>query len=305
MIDMVETQFSPEAKNSNRIGFVEGLGEERQQTFARIANACIEDMRLYLSSEAVPIEPTRLVVGDGSYKKSAYLGKFNDEHFVKISAPLERLADEDVQIETKYILAHELLHQRSAEIIGCKNMMGVDPDEQATALSLQFQTKKEAVDYLQGLIYSASPLSFILMEGIAVTGELVLLNKWIEQARLSKNLQQLETLTNLRANRLGLLRSEAKYTRDSWDSTDHYKNCYDPYSLGVLKFVKPLYDRFGLENMMKLFKSIDYQKCLQIEDVDEIKHILEDPRRIPGLENSPLVSSSFNNEQVIDDKLAA
>lgn len=223
----------------------------------------IEDSRATIQRyqpDNVPASPTEVTYTHGVFKgQGRYAGVWQGRHHVVLAAVNDaELVNSLDRERLRFVLAHELLHQKQAEI-------GVpfrrhDLDEALQKPFFAARTPFELAMTFSALAGDLSGIQSTLTEGMAVMAELRMLESAIQDADNQERLILEELLRERQAQIEG---------------DDRYDD-----GLRVAVALEPL----GINNFARLWKRINWEACGRVRvDSPEYKSILEDPRRILAL----------------------
>lgn len=219
-------------KHTDAVTIVKPLPEgERLPSEQRVLVMAKSLIASYLPA-LITAEPTFLIVRTNLRRRSDingnYYKKFNGVHYMAIGTPN---ADEDRNdlkgeptVEEVTTLAHELMHQKHAEMVGNQQfddpnlyvhipdeVFGLDPRTLSQVLSTFPQ------DWVN--IFPKGTLKYAVVEGVALHAELLLMERISEDPNIPYG-YTLEEIKRLRQKRLEQIREEMR-----WEAP-HYRDGY-------------------------------------------------------------------------------
>lgn len=183
-----------------------------------------------------------------------------------------------------YVLVHELIHQRQAELnpksnytLSSPELDNIDPDSMNSdeLHGLLTQAHKEQVKTMD-----ANSLFYPVVEGMAALGSYYVMGRLADDLMKAGEKDVADKIQKLRKHRLRWEvvkpKIEAINGRPIGSYDLHYSN--------GLKIMRKLYRRFGIENTPKLLRDVDLSACRGIsEGSPEYQQIIENPELLPGL----------------------
>jgi len=295
-----DVSFETVAKLLDAVPFVEDALEGKRYKGKISLRGTIEVVRSHLTSQIyaeeqiakgrelikrhlpqfAPREST-VVVGVPNFnpvgENGEYLGKFDKSHVIYIYAPkdpyfdpYEAVTEREVRVCDSVLGAHELMHQKHAEIhsgVGYK-------DEDENTVSIEFIKRNRKQKVLERIDRNdeeaGENIQATLAEGIATAAELYIAYRERQRLVALGREEEASVFTKAIRWRLEFLktpRAEAKAYQD-----------------GVLRLVRKLYDDYGLDRTGEIIEKVDFAGCAKIKyGSEEYKRVLGNPMLLPGL----------------------
>lgn len=219
----------------------------------------------------VPKEDFTLIVLNTSAETGRYVGKWEGNHKILITvAGKEDLQNPHKRLSLTLTIAHELLHQRVAEIIKVDDPNGLELEKKLKFKPLESMSPFEKAETLTfSGIAKASRLQKIINEGCAVYGELQILSSLLKNSTVT--LKQKQSILNLQ-----ILRTTDLIKKQG----DRQSTYYDGYYL-ILKILAIFPNR----NLDEIIAQVDWDACGNIDSSSsDFNAIISNPALIPGIE---------------------
>ena len=216
-----------------------------------------------------PREATTMVVWNTEAQTGCYLGKWKQRHHILITLSAPELSDEDKKTAAVLTIAHELFHQRVAEIKKVDDPNGVGIDRLMRHEMVQKMSDYQQANIVFGSGGKASLLQKSINEGCAVYAETQLHQAILEDPTDSP--RQKNVVRHLINQRIREIKGKQNDTSDT-------------YSVGY-RLVSNLLNVFRDKSLEEILTKIDWQACGRIQNQStEFRNIINNPINIPGLE---------------------
>lgn len=268
----------------------------------RIYRKALERMKKYLPEEAVPKEPTKVILVSTDEFDGWYLGRIKGKHYIYLStnASTVYLNEKNSILEEEdnvCRLSHELIHQVHAEQVGQEAIMGLNLDDYYPDLIPENLSLPDLIAFRRKLVrhphyYARShSLVSVIREGLAIYSNFYLLNQAIKEAELTGDNIRSESIRRVKEDQLKFYRIDMRLRRELSQELGKYA-CINPYSTGAFDIIRELYSYFkkrfnsiSYQDFWRVIKSIDLDACAKIGlDSELIQQIIRKPTMIPGLE---------------------
>lgn len=213
-------------------------------------------------------EKFKVLIWNTNADQGCYIGRWEGVHYhlITISGENDILPPYN-RIRLQLRIAHELFHQKSAELLKADDISEKGIEEK---LKLPMVAKMEEIKKIEvvfGLGAGSSFLQKLLTEGFAVYGEIELCKALLNSNSLSP--EEAAAVKDFLEFR------QAELLADNSNST---------YISGY-QLISKLVNRFGIHNLVMIFEKIDWNACGKIQkDTPEYTNIMMNPELLPGLE---------------------
>ncbi len=264
-----------------------------EQRYGEYCYARAIDLLTRYLPQLKPLEETVLVSRFDPEERPYYYGKLRGKHYVAMTfggggyksykhwvGSLNSTHSRDIFMDEQNVVAvaHELIHQRQAEQFGQKAVIGEDLDLIISDEDYENSSPEQLIQLLHARTGEGFTLEEDVLEGSAQMVEHYLIGKRIEEELSKPESIRLGPLISYKWASLRQLLSYAQSEE------------YGKYLTGF-EIMRKLYKRFGLGNLEELIKAIDLQQCEEIlPGTDRYNMIVQDPSKLPGLENNPIIA---------------
>lgn len=230
---------------------------------------------------AIPIEPAILIFRPISKDSSCatYYGPLRGNHYHFLNHQANGSEDTIAnKITDRMTVAHELAHQKHAEMMGSLLWWTRDVDSDISDEELVSQPIEHIFKKLWKLLEPHIPaITDALTEGFAWLTEILIYKQYCRDFEYSVSRRQKQAEVSA-FKEVGRIYYETFYTTKKTD--------FD-YQQKGFQFIKNLYGTFGLKGVLDFLKVVDYEKCNQMtSQMATFDEMLADYRKIP-LINDP------------------
>ncbi len=213
-------------------------------------------------------ERFKVLIWNTNADQGCYIGRWEGvhHHLITISGENDILSPYN-RLRLQLRIAHELFHQRSAELLKTDdiNEKGLEEKLKLPRVAKMAEIKK--IELAFGLGAGSSFLQKIVTEGFAVYGEIELCKSLLNSNSLSPE-------------EAGAVKDSLKF-RQTALLADNSNNQY----ISGYQLISKLVNRFGIHNLAMIFEKIDWDACGKIQqDTPEYINIMMNPEQLPGLE---------------------
>lgn len=183
-----------------------------------------------------------------------------------------------------YMLVHELIHQKQAElnpsafpVLTSPALDSIDPDtiNRHELYELLIDAHKAHTRTLQ----NKDSLFHPVIEGMAVLGAFYVMGRFVGDLTTSGEKDIADKVREVRKTQINREMVEPK--RKARAGEDNNYSIKYAEGMGIMR---KLYKQFGLENTPRILASVDLSSCRQIaKDSPQYKQIMENPSLLPGL----------------------
>lgn len=214
-------------------------------------------------------EAVTFIILNTSAATGLYVGKWDGRHHVRITVSgKENIMDPHQRMILAITLAHELLHQRVAEIKQVDDINGLGLKEKLKHKLFTTMTPFQRAEAFSYGAAHASLLQKVINEGCAVYEELKILGSLLQDNSITaEQRQSVEEIVLLRKHDIN---------RDNNKRESTYSKGYN--------IIVQLLEALPGKSVIELLNMIDWDLCGEIGyDSPQYDEILRDPRLIPGL----------------------
>lgn len=229
---------------------------------------------------ALPKEPTILIFRSGRREPlySTYCGPLRGIHYHflnhKTSGLEEIIAN---KIKDRISFAHELVHQSHAEMMGPLLWWNEDLDAYISDEELASKPIEDIFRKLWEVEGPAIPsITDALTEGFAWLTEILVYEQYRKGFKYSVSRRQKRAEVSA-LKEIGKVYHERFYITKKADYDFHQKG---------FKFIRNLYETFGLKGVLDFLKVVDYEECNEItSQMASFDEMLADYRKIPLIDH--------------------
>ncbi len=186
-----------------------------------------------------------------------------------------------------YMLVHELIHQRQAElnpsafpVLTSPELDSIDPD--SVNRSELYDLLLKAHKAHTGTQQPKDSLFDPVIEGMAVLGSFYVMGRFVKDLTASGEIDMADKVRRVRKTAINHEMVEPK--RKERAGEDNIHNLIYAEGMGVMR---KLYKQFGIENIPRILASVDLSACRQIaKNSPQYKQMMENPALLPGLQQA-------------------